>query len=117
VLLPIFHQSALVSLYVIRRDGSIRVVVAAAAGLRGRDLLLHRPGGRPARERHREPDVRTAGASNITDMLPVTAFLMFLYLGTDRRPGRAGMLDELLSGTLYGNFALIELGIGVALPA
>jgi len=53
----------------------------------------------------------------VSDMMPVMAFMMFVYL-VMRLADYAvrGVLDELLSGSLYGTFALIELGIGVALP-
>jgi Ni/Fe-hydrogenase subunit HybB-like protein len=44
-------------------------------------------------------------------------FVMALYLGLRLADYAVrGVYDELLSGSLYGNFALIELGIGVALP-
>ncbi len=118
--LPIFHQSALVSLYVITKGrldplwwSQLLPVYAVTTFIYiGPPVILlenviaNRTYGRPVHLR------------SISDMLPITAFIMFLYLAT-RLADLAvrDMLGELLSGTLYGNIALIELGIGVALPA
>jgi Ni/Fe-hydrogenase subunit HybB-like protein len=50
-------------------------------------------------------------------MMPITVLVMSIYLVLRIADYAVrGVFDELLSGTLYGNFALIELGIGVALP-
>jgi Ni/Fe-hydrogenase subunit HybB-like protein len=118
--LPIFHQSALVSLYVITKgrldplwwSQLLPVYAVVTFFYIGPPVVLlenviaNRTYGRPVHLR------------SITDMLPVTAFIMFLYLIVRLVDlTMRGVLDELLSGTLYGNFALIELGIGVLLPA
>jgi Ni/Fe-hydrogenase subunit HybB-like protein len=117
--LPIFHQSALVSLYVITKgrldpiwwSQLLPVYAVMTFFYIGPPVVLlenaiaHRVYGRPVH------------MGIVRDMLPVTAFMMFLYLGL--RIGDLavrGVLDQLVSGTLYGNFALIEMGIGVALP-
>ncbi|HEU4529153.1 MAG TPA: hydrogenase [Actinomycetota bacterium] len=118
--LPIFHQSALVSLYVITKgrldplwwSQLLPVYAVVTFFYIGPPVVLlenviaNRTYGRPVHMR------------SITDMLPVTAFVMFLYLAVRLVDLTVrGVLDELLSGTLYGNFALIELGIGILLPA
>lgn len=118
--LPIFHQSALVSLYVITKgrldplwwSQLLPVYAVVTFFYIGPPVVLlenviaNRTYGRPVHMR------------SITDMLPVTAFIMFLYLAVRLVDLTVrGVLDELLSGTLYGNFALIELGIGILLPA
>jgi len=117
--LPIFHQSALVSLYVITKgrldplwwSQLLPVYAVATFVYIGPPVILlenviaNRTYGRPVHMR------------SIADMLPVTAFMMFVYLVTRIVDyGVRGVFDELVSGSLYGNLALIELGIGVALP-
>lgn len=118
--LPIFHQSALVSLYVITKGrldplwwsqllplyAVVTFFYIGPPVVLLENVIANRTYGRPVHMR------------GITDMLPVTAFIMFLYLAVRLVDLMVrGVLDELLSGTLYGNLALIELGIGVLLPA
>ena len=117
--LPIFHQSALVSLYVITKGrldplwwSQLLPVYAVMtffyigpAVVLLENVIARRVYGRPVH------------MGIVSDMMPVMAFMMFVYL-VMRLADYAvrGVLDELLSGSLYGTFALIELGIGVALP-
>ncbi len=117
--LPVFHQSALVSLYVITKGrldplwwsqllpvyAVVTFFYIGPAVVLLENLIAHRVYGRPVHMRI------------ISDMVPVAAFVMFLYLVTRIADYAVrGVLPELLSGSFYGNIALIELGIGVALP-
>jgi Ni/Fe-hydrogenase subunit HybB-like protein len=117
--LPVFHQSALVSLYVITKgrldplwwSQLLPVYAVMTFFYIGPPVVLlenviaRRVYGRPVHMKI------------ISDMMPVTAFMMFLYLGLRLADYAVrGVFDELLSGSLYANFALLELGIGVALP-
>lgn len=117
--LPVFHQSALVSLYVITKGrldplwwsqllpvyAVVTFFYIGPAIVLLENVLARRVYGRPVH------------MGIVSDMLPVTAFVMSLYLVTRIADYAVrGVLGELLSGSLYGNFALIELGIGVALP-
>lgn len=117
--LPVFHQSALVGLYVITKgklhplfwSQALPLYAAMTFFYIGPPVILlenvisHRIYGRPVHMR------------TIADMLPITAGAMLVYLVL--RLGDyaiRGVLGELVSGTTYGNLALLELGIGVALP-
>jgi len=117
--LPVFHQSALVGLYVITKgrlhplwwSQALPLYAAMTFFYIGPPVILlenvisHRVYGRPVHMR------------TVSDMLPLTAATMFVYLAL--RIGDLairGVLGELVSGTVYGDLALIELGIGVALP-
>ncbi|MGZ8596376.1 MAG: hypothetical protein ACXWYJ_12010, partial [Actinomycetota bacterium] len=117
--LPVFHQSALVSLYVITKGrldplwwSQLLPVYAVMtffyigpAVVLLENVIARRVYGRPVH------------MGIVSDMMPFMAFMMFVYLVTRLADYAVrGVLDELLSGSLYGNFALIELGIGVALP-
>ena len=117
--LPVFHQSALVSLYVITKGrldplwwSQLLPVYAVMtffyigpAVVLIENVIARRVYGRPVH------------MGIVSDMMPVMAFMMFVYLVTRIADYAVrGMLDELVSGSLYGNVALIELGIGVALP-
>jgi Ni/Fe-hydrogenase subunit HybB-like protein len=117
--LPIFHQSALVGLYVITKGrldplwwsqllplyAVLTFFYIGPPVVMLENAIAHRVYGRPIH-------LRTIG-----DMLPVTVVVMAVYLGLRLADYAVrGVFDELLSGSLYGNFALIELGIGVALP-
>ena len=117
--LPVFHQSALVSLYVITKGrldplwwsqllpvyAVVTFFYIGPAVVLLENVIAHRMYGRPVHMRI------------ISDMLPVTTFIMFVYLVTRIADYAVrGVLPELSSGSLYGNIALIELGIGVALP-
>ena len=117
--LPVFHQSALVSLYVITKgrldplwwSQLLPVYAVMTFFYIGPPVVLlenvisNRVYGRPVHMRI------------ISDMLPVTAFVMFVYLALRIADYAVrGVFDELLSGSTYATLALIELGIGVALP-
>ena len=117
--LPIFHQSALVSLYVITKGrldplwwsqllplyAVMTFFYIGPAVVLLENVIARRVYGRPVH------------MAIVSDMMPFMAFMMFVYLVTRLADYAVrGVLDELVSGSLYGNFALIELGIGVALP-
>jgi Ni/Fe-hydrogenase subunit HybB-like protein len=117
--LPVFHQSALVSLYVITKgrldplwwSQLLPVYAVMTFFYIGPPVVLlenviaRRVYGRPVHMRI------------VRDMMPITVLVMSIYLVLRIADYAVrGVFDELLSGTLYGNFALIELGIGVALP-
>jgi Ni/Fe-hydrogenase subunit HybB-like protein len=117
--LPVFHQSALVGLYVITKGrldplwwsqllpvyAVLTFFYIGPAVVMLENVIANRVYGRPIHMRI------------IADMFPVSVFVMFVYLALRLADYAVrGVLDELVSGTLYGNIALIELGIGVALP-
>jgi Ni/Fe-hydrogenase subunit HybB-like protein len=117
--LPVFHQSALVSLYVITKGrldplwwsqllpvyAVMTFFYVGPAVVMLENVIAHRVYGRPIHMRI------------LSDMFPVAALVMFLYLALRLADYAVrGVFDELLSGSLYADFALIELGIGVALP-
>lgn len=118
-LLPVFHQSALCSLYVLAKGrldpmwwSMLLPLFAVLTSLYvGSSVILmenfaaERTYGRPVH-------LRIIGR-----MVRVSATLMALYLAL--RLGDyavRGVLDELFSGTMTGNVAAIELGFGVFLP-
>ena len=117
--LPVFHQSALVGLYVITKGrldplwwSQLLPVYAVMtffyigpAVVMLENVIANRVYGRPVHMKI------------ISDMFPVAALVMFMYLVLRLADYAVrGVFDELLSGSLYANLALIELGIGVALP-
>jgi Ni/Fe-hydrogenase subunit HybB-like protein len=117
--LPVFHQSALVALYVITKgrldplwwSQLLPVYAVMTFFYIGPPVVLlenviaNRVYGRPVHMRI------------ISDMLPVTALVMLVYLVLRIADYAVrGVLDELLDGSLYSTIALVELGIGVALP-
>jgi len=117
--LPVFHQSALVSLYVITKgrldplwwSQLLPVYAVMTFFYIGPPVVLlenviaNRVYGRPVHMRI------------VSDMMPVTALVMSAYLALRIADYAVrGVLGELLNGSLYSTIALVELGIGVALP-
>jgi len=118
-ILPVFHQSALCSLYVIakgREDPlwwSLLLPVFAVmtsfyvgpAVVAIENLASHRIYGRPVHMRV------------LVEMVRISAGVMFVYLVLKIVDyGARGVLPELLGGSALGNVALLELGLGVLVP-
>jgi Ni/Fe-hydrogenase subunit HybB-like protein len=119
-ILPVFHQSALCSLYVLAKGRLdplwwsmllplFAVMTSFYVGpsvVAWENFVANRTYGRPVH-------MRVLG-----EMVRISALIMFVYFAL--RIGDyavRGVLPELFSGTLLGNVALIELGACVLLPA
>lgn len=117
--LPVFHQSAIVSLYVIAKGrldplwwsqllplyAVMTSFFIGPAVVTLENFIANRVYGRPVH-------MRILG-----DMVRLSSFLMFLFFIVRIADYAVrGVLPELLSGSLYGTIALLELGIGVVLP-
>ncbi len=118
-ILPVFHQSALCSLYVIakgREDPlwwSMLLPVFAvftsfyigSSVVTIENFVAEKTYGRPVHMRILGEMVRLSGG------------VMFVYLALKVSDYWVrGVLPELFSGSLLGNIALVELGLGVVLP-
>jgi Ni/Fe-hydrogenase subunit HybB-like protein len=119
MLLPFFHQSALNSLYVIAKGREdplwwslglplyaiMTSMFVGPAVVTIENVVSERTYGRPVHWRI------------LDEMVRISAAMMGVYLVVKLGDYYArGVLPELFSGSLLGNIALIELGIGVVLP-
>ena len=118
-ILPVFHQSALCSLYVLAKGRldplwwSLLLPVFAVMTsfyvgppvIAAENVAAKRIYGRPVH-------MRILG-----EMVRISAAVMFVYLVLKVADYYVrGVLPELFSGSALGNIALLELGVGVLLP-